>query len=460
MSQNNQATITFHGGAGIVTGSNFLLEVFGKKIIIDCGLVQGDREAAEKNYADFNYDPKTIDYVIITHAHIDHIGRLPRLVAQGFSGPIYCTEPTADLMELMLDDSQRVLADHAKDDDRDPLYSPEDVARTLALVKPISYHYELAISDNIHATLYEAGHVLGSAQVVFRLGSETRVLFTGDLGNSPSPLLRDTEIPPGPIHYMLTESVYGDRNHEDREERFRLLERAIEDTLERKGTLLIPVFSLERTQEVLFAINDLVENQRLPHIPIFLDSPLAIKITEVYKQHLDLLNDEVQQARKKDNDIFSFPGLKVTESVRDSKTINDVPGPKIILAGSGMSMGGRILHHELHYLADKKNIILFVGYQGAGTTGRKIREGAKRLSIYGNEIRVAAEVRAISGFSGHKDSDHIQEYIAALAPSLKKVWCVMGEPKSANFLAQRLRDYLGLSADAPAAGEQVIIPLL
>ena len=449
------STISFLGGAGAVTGSQFLFETAGLKILVDCGLFQGDRELQAKNPEDFKFNPADLDLVFITHAHIDHIGRLPKLVAEGYVGPIYCTEATADLIPHMLNDSQSVLEMHARREDVEPLYTKESVAKTLQLLKPVSYHYAVPVTDDLTATFYDAGHILGSGMIKFSRGGKN-MYFTGDLGNSPSPILRDTEWVED-ADYMLIESVYGNRNHEDKEHRLEKLERAVEDTIDRKGTLLIPVFSLERTQEILFILNNLVEGDRIPSIPIFLDSPLAIRVTEVYHRHLGLLNDDVKTVMESDNNVFDFPRLQLTESTEESKGINTVPGPKIILAGSGMSAGGRILHHEMRYLEDENNMILFVGYQGAGTIGRQIREGAKKIRIYRNDIRVRAEVREISGFSGHKDSDRLVEFVSKSMDRLQHVYVAMGEPKASQFLAQRIRDYLGVRATTPSEGDVVEI---
>ncbi|MFT7557841.1 MAG: metallo-beta-lactamase family protein [Planctomycetota bacterium] len=453
--QSNKPTITFHGGAGSVTGSNFLLEVSGKRILVDCGLFQGDHVLQNNNAEPFPYNPASIDMVFITHAHIDHIGRLPKLVKEGFTGTIYATEATADLAHIMLEDSERVLAYHAKKNNTDPLYMAKDVLAAIKLFKGISYHYSLPITEDLSATLYDAGHVLGSAMVKFS-HEDTNILFTGDLGNSPSPILHDSEILTD-IDYLIMESVYGDRNHEDAETRTKKLQSVIEHTIAQQGTLMIPVFSLERTQEILFELDTLVEERIIPRLPVFLDSPLAIKATNIYKKHAENFNKTARKQINEGDDVFNFPGLTMTKTKEDSKEINEIPGPKIIMAGSGMSTGGRIVHHEMRYLPHPENTLLFVGYQAAGTLGRRILEGAKEIDIYHNSIPIHARIETINGYSGHKDGEHLLEFVHEMGPRIKQVFCVMGEPKSSMFLAQRIRDYLGVSADAPLSGTVIEI---
>jgi len=281
-----------------------------------------------------------------------------------------------------------------------------------------------------------------------------KIVFTGDLGNSPSPLLPDTEKIKD-IDYLVMESVYGDRNHESRNERKKFLEKAIEDNYRRKGTLVVPTFSLERSQELLFELNDLVENNRIPVMPIFLDSPLAIRLTEIFKQFKTYFNESAQKAMSLSKHLFDFPGLHSTLRSEESKMINSVPNPKVIIAGSGMSSGGRIVHHEKHYLPDPNNTLLLTGYQSVGTPGRMIQEGVKTVHITGEDVVVRSHVVTISGYSGHKDSDGLLSFVEDTAEMVKKVFVVMGEPKSTMFLVQKIRDNLGVDAYAPEKGESV-----
>ncbi len=454
MAEIKKLKITFASGAGTVTGANFLLEGEGKKFLIDCGLVQNSKLADEDNWDPWIYDPKTIDILFITHAHIDHIGRIPKLIHDGFAGRIISTEATHDLARPMLLDTVNILS-RDKEHGLDAFYNEATVEKAMSLWEGVPYHQEINIDHGFRVTLKDAGHILGSAMIHFVYNGKT-IVFTGDLGNSPSPLLRDTETLVG-ADYVIMESVYGDRNHEHRDERRKIFETIIEDNYKRGGTLIIPTFSLERTQELLFEINYLVEGKRIPQMPIYLDSPLAIKLTGVYRKHLECYNEAAQKQIAGGDDVFMFPGLKITPDTEDSKEILHAPDPKIIIAGSGMSNGGRIIHHEHNYLPNPNNTLLLTGYQSQGTMGRKIEDGAKTVRIFGEDVEVRAHIAKISGYSGHKDSDGLINFVENFANSAKRVFVVMGEPKSSLFLVQRLRDYLGVDAIAPMAGDVVEI---
>ncbi|MBI2631352.1 MBL fold metallo-hydrolase [Candidatus Nomurabacteria bacterium] len=457
------AKLTFYGGTGTVTGANFLLEIDGKKILIDCGLTQGEKLDDDVNWSPFLYDPKEIDILFITHAHVDHIGRIPKLIAEGFIGEIYSTEPTKGLANLMLEDTADILSKYTSLG-LDKIYTPENLKITLSLWKGFTYHQKINITPNLEFCFLNAGHILGSAMIEFTVRSESdsdkgrskKILFTGDLGNSPSPILPDTE-KVADIDYLIIESVYGDRNHESKDDRRRFLARIIQDNDKRKGTLIIPTFSLERSQELLFELDALLENNRIPIMPIFLDSPLAIRLTDVFKQYKEYLNEIAQKAISPGKYLFDFPGLHNTLKSDESKMINSVPNPKIVIAGSGMSTGGRIVHHEKHYLPDQNNTILLTGYQSVGTPGRLIREGLSKVRITGEDISVRAHIETISGYSGHKDSDGLLNFVQDMQDSVKKVFVVMGEPKSSMFLVQKLRDNLGIEAYAPEKGDSVTL---
>ncbi len=448
------AKITFCGGTGSVTGANFLLEVDGKKILIDCGLTQGVKLADDINWDPFLYDPKDVDILFITHAHVDHLGRVPKLIHEGFRGKIYSTKPTMALAFPMLEDTTNILSSKT-DLGLDKIYTPENIKIALSFWEGFDYNQKIQITSDLYISFLNAGHILGSAMILFTYNGK-KILFTGDLGNSPSPLLPDTEKVTG-VDYLIMESVYGDRNHESRDERRKNLEEAIEDNYKRKGTLIIPTFSLERSQELLFELNALVENNRIPMMPIFLDSPLAIRLTEVFKQFKSYLNENAQKAMHHDKYLFDFPGLHNTLKSEESKMINSVPNPKIVIAGSGMSTGGRIVHHERHYLPDPNNTLLLTGYQAVGTPGRLIQEGIRTVRITGEDVVVRARVVTITGYSGHKDSDGLLNFVEEMAETLKKVFVVMGEPKSAMFLTQKLRDNLGINAYAPEQGSSVTL---
>ena len=451
--------LTFHGGAGSVTGANFLLEdkESGAKILVDCGFFQGRKVGEDINRDPFPYDPTSIDVLFVTHAHIDHIGRIPKLVRDGFRGVIYSTPATKEIAELMLTDSMGILGKEAKEDHLPPMYEREDVEKTMNLWQSVPYHTPINLKGGFQVTLKDAGHILGSAQVVFVRDGRTLV-FTGDLGNSPAPLLRDTE-PLGNVQYVVMESVYGDRNHESRADRKQMLEDVIEDTIKKGGALVVPAFSLERTQELLFEINDLVEHGRIPAVPVFVDSPLAIKVTRIYKNSNGNFNHNANDVIKSGDDIFNFPRLKFTMETEESKAIKEAPNPKVIIAGSGMSNGGRIIHHEKHYLPDPKSTILLIGYQSVGTMGRALQEGAKNVTIMGDSVPVLARIAKIRGYSAHKDSDALVDFVRTADDGIEQVFVVMGEPKAEMFLAQRLRDHLGVNATVPQKDESVEINL-
>lgn len=454
MANENKLKITFCSGAGTVTGANFLLEGNDKKFLIDCGLVQGESIADEVNWQKFKYNPNEIDILFISHGHIDHIGRIPKLISEGFKGKIISTIPTKEITEVMLADTAHILS-RDKDHGLDKIYTQENIDKALSLWETLEYGQVLNVDHGFQFSYKDAGHILGSGilQVVY---NGKKIFFTGDLGNSPSPLLRDTDIITD-ADYLIMESVYGDRNHEQREVRKEKLKEVIMDNYKRKGTLIIPTFSLERTQELLYEIDSLVENKLIPPMPMFLDSPLAIKLTAVYMKYGRYFNDTAQKIIATGNRLFEFKGLVETLETEESKAILKIPNPKIIMAGSGMSNGGRIIHHEKNYLPNSNDTILLIGYQSLGTLGRSIQDGVKKLHIQGEEIPLKAHIAMISGYSGHKDSDNLLEFVSHTAKSLKKVFVVMGEPKSAMFLAQKLKDNLGVETYTPDAGESISI---
>jgi len=448
------AKITFCGGTGSVTGANFLLEIEGKKILIDCGLTQGMKLVDDINWDPFPYNAQEIDLLFITHAHVDHLGRVPKLLHEGFRGKIYSTKPTKALALPMLEDTAGILSKNT-DLDLGKIYTSENIKTALSLWEGFEYHQTFKITDNLEMFFLNAGHILGSAMVLFIYNGK-KILFTGDLGNSPSLILPDPERVTD-VDYLIMESVYGDRNHEGRDVRRKFLEETIENNYKRKGTLIIPTFSLERSQELLFELDALVENNRIPTMPIFLDSPLAIRLTEIFKQYKNYFNTEAQKAMSNDKYLFNFSGLHNTLKSEESKLIATVPNPKIVIAGSGMSTGGRVVHHERHYLPDSNNTLLLTGYQSIGTPGRLIQEGVKTVRISGEDVVVRAHIVTITGYSGHKDSDSLLSFVEDTQDTIKKIFVVMGEPKSAMFLVQKIRDNLGLDAFAPEQGSSVLL---
>ena len=452
--------VTFYGGTGSVTGANFLVEhtdASGKsvKILIDCGMMQGSDTALRFNQAPFPYKVEEIDFLIITHAHIDHIGRVPKIVKDGFVGKIISTPPTKDISELLLEDTIGIMESESRKDGTLPLFEKKDLEKAMTLWATLPYHEPEDLAAGISIYLRDSGHILGAAMVEVSDG-KTKVIFTGDLGNSPSLLLNDTETITD-ANYIVMESVYGDRNHESKEDRRKQLKAVIADTIANKKLLIIPSFSVERTQMMLYEMNEFFMEGGLSPIPVFLDSPLAIKVTSIYEKYKSYLNETVRDEFKSGDDIFKFPKLKLTPLVWESQKIDQTPNPKIIMAGSGMSNGGRVVHHEKDHAGDPNATILLVGYQATGTLGRQLEDGAKTVKINGQDIAVKAKVAKIEGYSSHKDSDHLVSFVedAAKGGTLKKVFTVMGEPKASLFLVQRLRDELDVKAEYPEYGESV-----
>ncbi|HUC31433.1 MAG TPA: MBL fold metallo-hydrolase [Candidatus Paceibacterota bacterium] len=446
--------LTFYGGTGEATGANYILESNGTKIMIDCGLHQGSHFADRENFEPFAYDPKEITAVFITHSHLDHIGRLPSLVLAGFKGTIYSTTATKDFAELMLADSEHLLSKEAEREARPPLYIDKDIQKVLALWKGLDYHEPVEVAG-FKVELYDAGHILGSAIVHVEAEGKT-IVFSGDLGNTPAPIIKPTEKIPS-ADYCLIESTYGDRIHEDVTQRRQMLQDAITETVRAGGTLMIPTFAMERTQELLYHLHQLFQEGKLPRVPVFIDSPLAIKLTEVYKKHEEYFNKTTEDIVKSGDDILNFPGLQLTLTTEQSKAINNVPPPKVIIAGSGMSNGGRILHHELRYLPDPKSEIIFVGYQAEGSMGRQLLEGATEVKIFGETVPVRCKRINIPGYSAHADQPHLLDWLSSMKSSLKKVFVVQGEQASSEVLAHKIIDEFGIVAEVPHAGESVTL---
>lgn len=450
-----KSTLGFYGGVGSVTGANFMLDTGDITILVDCGLVQGDKFAMNKNAEPFVYDPKAVDVLLVTHAHADHIGRIPKLVRDGFSGKIYSTTPTKELAGIMMQDALKVMQYEANKFGQEILYEEKDIKASLNLWQTVAYEEKFTLGKGIEVWYTDAGHILGSGMVHLVRGDK-KIVFTGDVGNVPQPLLR-APIVPKDYDYLVMESVYGDRLHEEVEERSALLRHYIEETKAKNGTLIIPAFSLERTQGLLFEINNMVEAGEIEPLPVFLDSPLAITVTDTYRKYTDYLRSEIQNQIKNGDDIFDFSGLKFTPSIKDSEAISRQKDAKIIIAGSGMSHGGRILRHEKEYLDDPSTTLLLVGYQSVGSVGRLLQDGAKTLTIDGEKVKVKAKIAQIRGYSGHADRDQLLELVAHGGEKAKQVFVTMGEERSALFLTQRLRDYLGVNAIAPDLNQKVVI---
>ncbi len=450
--------LSFYGAAGMVTGSNYLLEIGDKKILIDCGLFQGPKRIEEKNYEPFPYQAKDIDFVLITHAHLDHTGRLPKLFNSGFKGKIFATAPTVDFVGFMLEDSQKILHQKAIRRGLNLNWNNQQMHDLMNRFEVVGYREEVDLGNQIKFYFREAGHVLGSASIELE-AEGTKIVFSGDLGYPQAPIINDpAEIEN--VDYLIVESTYGDRIHEIRGDIRDALENVIERTINRGGVLMIPSFALERTQRLLYHFNDLVENKKIPSVPIFVDSPLAIRLTEIYRKYPEYYDQEAYKLFSSGDDIFDFPGLELTLTVNKSKEINNVSGPKIIIAGSGMSQGGRIIYHELRYLPDPKNTLLFVTYQVEGTLGRRIFDGAKNVKILGHNVEINAEIARVDGYSSHADQKSLLKWISGISeksPQLKKVFVCHGEERQAQALSNKIIQELNIKTNIPELGQSTTL---
>ena len=440
--------ITFLGAASEVTGSCFLVEAAHKKFLVDCGMFQGERYSDLRNHEPFGFDPTEIDWVILTHAHMDHGGRIPKLAREGFRGSIYCTAPTARLCEIMWLDSVYVMKMNMEKYGHEILYHEHDVKRAVNLFSPVYLRRIIEPEEDIFIEFFDAGHIFGSSFVRVKAEGKT-MIFSGDIGSDGAPIIKDT-MPRPECDFMLLESTYGDRLHEAPPGREEKLREIITKTVKKKGVLMIPAFSIERSQEILYELNDLVENKKIPKVPIFLDSPLAIRAVEVYREYIRYYDFDALGLVREGDDIFDFPNLHETLEVDKSKQINEIKPPKVIMAGSGMMTGGRIQFHLERYLADKKNTLLVVSYQAPGTLGRRIVEGAKTVEIHHHAIEVNAELVKIEAYSGHGDQNKLMEWTKQCPTMPKKIFCIHGEESSSKALAARLRDELGVEAMVPA----------
>jgi metallo-beta-lactamase family protein len=448
--------LTCYGGAEIVTGSNFLVEGTKGKILVDCGLEQGRDYVEREMYAPFAFDVASIDALVITHAHLDHVGRAPKLIREGFKGKAYMTEPTRDLMEFILRDSVHILAEEADHRGLDPMYTEEDIDRLMERIVTVKYHTETEVAPGMSIYLRNTGHILGSASVRVKDEDGTTLALTGDIGNSPNPYLPDWE-PITDADAVLMESVYGDRANTDKSNRVEQLRDSLKRAIARGGVVLMPAFSMERTQLLLYELSKLMESGELPHIPVYLDSPLAIKITEVYEKWGGTYFNTAAEAEAKKHDLFKFPFLHMTPTRADSEEIEKTQNPKIIMAGAGMSHGGRIGAWEQKYLPEPSTTLFIVGYQAPGSPGRLLQDGAPKVKIQGREVKVAAKIETFVGWSAHADRDELLEFAHKTLPQeggqTKTFFVALGEPSSARFLAQRIHDYLGAKAIVPVQGE-------
>ncbi len=467
--------ITFLGATKTVTGSNFLVEGAGKKFLVDCGMWQGKAEDELKNTQEFQYDPKEIDFVLLTHAHIDHSGRIPKLYNEGFRNQVYAHKATCDLCALMLPDSGHIqeMESQWKNKKRlrkgepaiPPIYTAEDAARCLEIFKPVKYDEIIEITPEIHVRYNDAGHMLGSSIIelwVKEGEKETKTVFTGDIGNNDIPLLssptmiEDTD-------YLVMESTYGSRLHMQNDKKAEIFLDVVSETLDNGGTVVIPSFAVGRTQEILYELNKLKEKKndeefrikykKLMKAPVYVDSPLAISATEVFKENTDLFDDETKAEILRGDNPLEFPGLKFTMTAEESKALNEDETPSIIISASGMCEVGRIKHHLKHNLWNPKSTILFVGYQAPGTLGYSLVNGAKTVKIFGDEIAVNARIEYIEGYSGHADQEWLMNFIYSFIKKPKHIFLVHGEEESQQVLKEKIETEAKLPVTIPEYGE-------
>ena len=467
--------ITFLGATKTVTGSNFLLEAAGKKIIIDCGLYQGKALEERENYEDFAYNVHDIDFMLLTHAHIDHSGKIPKLYNDGYRNPIYATKATCDLCSIMLPDSGHIqeMENEWKNRKRirsgkpalPPLYTAEDAIKSLEIFKPVQYDEIIELDSNINVRFNDAGHMLGSSiiEVWIKEDGETKkIVFTGDLGNNDIPLLAAPTMMEN-ADYLVMESTYGGRLHMRNDDKAEMFLNIVAETLDKGGNVVIPSFAVGRTQEILYEINRLKENRQdeefmkkyetLMRAPVYVDSPLAISATEIFRQNTDLFDDDVKERIESGDNPLEFPGLQFTRTADESRALNEMNIPSIIISASGMCEVGRIKHHLKHNLWDPRNTILFVGYQAPGTLGAKIVGGDKKVKIFGEEVAVNARIEYIEGYSGHADQEWLLNFIYSFINKPKHIFLVHGEPEGQKVLKEKILETANIPVTIPDYGE-------
>lgn len=462
----NDPTIRFLGAARNVTGSRFLLSDGNTRILVDCGLYQ-ERDFAERNWDPFPVDPSTVDALVLTHAHLDHSGYIPRFVAYGFRGPVYCTDATAEIVKIILEDSARIQTEDAafkkrrhqreKRKGRHPevaLYSVEDALEAMSHFSPVAYGERVRIGQ-FEVTFADAGHILGSSTIRISFGNdgERSIVFSGDLGRVAGPLLHDPT-PYEEADYVVVESTYGDREHESPGEAADHIARIISETVKRGGNILIPSFAVERAQDLLDMLRRMVEGRRIPRLVFFVDSPMATDVTRIFERYPEMLDEELAEMLRHGESPFRFPGLSFVRSVDESKAVNQIHGSAVIIAGAGMCNGGRIKHHLVNNIEDPNSTVLFIGYQARGTLGRAIVEGTNPVRILGQSWNVRAKIEQVDGLSAHADVNGLQHWLDQLRHPPKKTFVVHGEEESATAFAELLTRKPGWSAIAPEYGDE------
>lgn len=467
--------ITFLGATKMVTGSNFLVEGAGKKFLVDCGMYQGGDRDEMQNHEPFAYDVNEIDFMLLTHAHIDHSGRIPKLYKEGYRNPVITTKATRDLCSIMLPDSGHIQEQEIEWRNRKrkregkeplpPLYTAQDGIDTMEIFKPVNYDEIIEIDPNIYVRFNDAGHMLGSAIIevwVKEDGKETKAVFTGDLGNNDIPLLSSPTMIET-ADYLVMESTYGGRLHMRNDDKANLFLNIVSETLDKGGTVVIPSFAVGRTQEILYELNNLKDVQEgedfkkkyatLMKAPVYVDSPLAISATEIFKENANLFDEETQAVIESGDNPLEFPGLQFTRTADESKALNEKNESSIIISASGMCEVGRIKHHLKHHLWDPNSTILFVGYQAPGTLGRRIVDGEKRVKIFGEEIAVNARIEYIEGYSGHADQEWLMNFVYSFITKPKHIFLVHGEPTGQEILKSKIVDEIGLPVTIPEYGQ-------
>ena len=467
--------ITFLGATKMVTGSNFLVEAAGKKFLVDCGIYQGKAELESENYKPFEFNPAEIDFMLLTHAHIDHSGRIPKLYNEGFNGPIYAHKATCDLCGIMLPDSGHIqeMESEWKNKKRlrkgekiiPPLYTAEDAVKCLEIFSAVKYDEIIQVDTNIFVRFNDAGHMLGSSIIEVWAnedGKETKAVFTGDLGNNDIPLLSSPTMLES-CDYLIMESTYGSRLHIKNDQKAEMFLDIVSETIDNGGKVIIPSFAVGRTQEILYEINKIKETRddeefrrkykTLMKVPVYVDSPLAISATEVFRQNTDLFDDEIKQKMESGDNPLEFPGLKFTQTAEESIALNESQESAIIISASGMCEVGRIKHHLKHNIWNPNNTILFVGYQAPGTLGYSIVNGAKRVKIFGEECAVNARIEYIEGYSGHADQEWLMNFIYSFISKPKHIFLVHGEEESQEVLKNKILQETGIDVSIPEYGE-------
>lgn len=458
--------LTFHGAAREVTGSMFLLEAGGRRLLVDCGLYQGKRDESEAKNREMPFDPASIDAAVLTHAHLDHSGRLPVLAKKGFRGRVHMTPATQDLLDIMLRDSARIQESDIKFVNKrhrerglppkEPLYDEDDVERCLAQFVGVEYGRTFEPIPGMRTTFRDAGHILGSAMIevdVSANGSSKRILFSGDLGRKGMPIIRDPH-QPRETDVLLMESTYGDRLHGELGDTAGKMEALVRQAYKQGGRVVIPAFSVGRTQEIVYQLHQMFNQGRLPPIPIFVDSPLSANATEVFRSHPECFDRETNRLFGREDDVFGFRRLTYVGSAADSKKLNDRQGAFIVISASGMCEGGRVLHHLAHSVGDPRNLVLIVGFQAQGTLGRRLVEKHDRVRILGDEYRVRATVRTLNGFSAHADRDGLLGFVRGMERGPDLTFLVHGEEEQSLALAGQLKSD-GRTVEVPSPGQTV-----